>query len=378
MSDTFKHLGEYSDLVAAVNKQYGALPWAKPGPETQAHVRECLHFSLGAEQASQIKLERSWEKDGVAGELLSWNVGYGPRTEAYVLKPVGATGRLPGILALHDHGGFKVYGKEKIAEGPDDLPEVLVRWRDVYGNRSYANALAKEGYVVLVPDTFLWGSRKFALETMPDFERMVAELGAAASQREGVSDEYARYNLAASLHEHLVEKYCNVLGTTLSGIISYEDRVAANYLYGRSDVQAQHIGCLGLSGGGLRSTLLQATCDHIKAAVVVGLMSSYPGLLDHNVASHTWMLYPDGWARYGDWPDLAACRAPSPLLVQYDNDDPLFTLEGMHAADDRLKKHYKSVGHLEAYEGQFYPGEHKFDLEMQSAAFAWLAKWLKG
>jgi dienelactone hydrolase len=192
-----------------------------------------------------------------------------------------------------------------------------------------------------------------------------------------VPDEYASYNLAASLHEHLVEKYCNVLGTTLSGIISYEDRVAANYLYGRTDVQAQHIGCLGLSGGGLRSTLLQATCEHIKAAVVVGLMSTYPGLLDHNVASHTWMLYPDDWARHGDWPDLAACRAPSPLLVQYDNEDPLFTLEGMHAADERLKKHYKSVGHPEAYEGQFYPGEHKFDLEMQCAAFVWLAKCLK-
>lgn len=377
MSDTYRHLGEYSDLVAAVRKQCGERPWARPGPETQALVRECLHFTLGAEQPSQLRLERTWEKDGIAGELLSWNVGYGPRTEAYVLKPAGASGRLPGILALHDHGGFKVYGKEKIAEGPEPLNEILLRWRSCYGNRSYANELAREGYVVLVPDTFLWGSRKFALETMTDFERNLSDL-VVSSQGEEASDECARYNLAAALHEHLVEKYCTVLGTTLSGIISYEDRVAANYLYGRSDVISDRIGCLGLSGGGLRSTLLQATCDHIKAAVVVGLMSTYDGLLDHNVASHTWMLYPDGWARYGDWPDLAACRAPSPLLVQYDNEDPLFTLDGMRAADERLRKHYASVGHPEAYTGKFYPGEHKFDLEMQADAFAWLAGWLKG
>ena len=33
-------------------------------------------------------------------------VGYGPRTEAWLLKPVGAKGRLPGVVALHDHGGF--------------------------------------------------------------------------------------------------------------------------------------------------------------------------------------------------------------------------------------------------------------------------------
>ncbi len=377
MSDTYRHLGEYSDLVAAMHKQYGERPWAKPGPETQAKVRECLRFTLGAEQPAQVKLERTWEKDDVAGELISWSVGYGPRSEAYVLKPAGVTERLPGILALHDHGGFKVYGKEKIAEGPEPLNDTLLSWRDCYGGRSYANALAKEGYVVLAPDTFLWGSRRFSLETMPDFERYVAELGAAAGRREGVADEYARYNLAASLHEHLVEKYCVMLGTTLSGIISYEDRLAANYLFGRSDVISDKIGCLGLSGGGLRSTLLQATCDHIKAAVVVGLMSTYDGLLDHNVASHTWMLYPDGWARCGDWPDLAACRAPAPLLVQYDNEDPLFTPAGMHAADERLRKHYASVGCPEAYEGQFYPGEHKFDLAMQAAAFNWLARWLK-
>jgi hypothetical protein len=32
------------------------------------------------------------------------------------------------------------------------------------------------------------------------------------------------------------------------------------------------------------------------------------------------------------------------------------------------------VGQPEAYMGQFYPGPHKFDLEMQSAAFDWLKK----
>ena len=29
-----------------------------------------------------------------------------------------------------------------------------------------------------------------------------------------------------------------------------------------------------------------------------------------------------------------------------------------------------------AYTGQFYPGTHKFDLEMQSAAFDWLKQQL--
>jgi len=37
-----------------------------------------------------------------------------------------------------------------------------------YGGRAWANALAEEGFIVLVHDTFLWGSRRFPLETMPD------------------------------------------------------------------------------------------------------------------------------------------------------------------------------------------------------------------
>ena len=151
-----------------------------------------------------------------------------------------------------------------------------------------------------------------------------------------------------------------------------------NYLRSRPDVIGERIGCVGLSGGGCRAALLQATSDHISAAVVAGMMSTYAHLLDHNVASHTWMFFPHGWARYGDWPDVAACRAPSPLLVQYDLDDELFTVEGMRAAHERIAAHYQRVGHPEQYTGEFYPGPHKFDLPMQAAAFAWLKYHLQG
>jgi dienelactone hydrolase len=152
--------------------------------------------------------------------------------------------------------------------------------------------------------------------------------------------------------------------------------VAVNYLGSHDDVLGHRIGCIGLSGGGCRAPLLQATSARLAAAVVVGMMSSYQQLLDHNVASHTWMFFPAGWARYGDWPDLAACRAPTPLLVQYDRDDDLFTVEGMQAAHTRIVAHYQQVGHPECYTGAFYPGPHKFDRPMQAAAFAWLQRWL--
>jgi dienelactone hydrolase len=321
----------------------------------------------------EVQVERQWERDGVLGEQVSWSVGYGPRTQAYVLKPAGARTRLPGLVALHDHGSFKFFGKEKIADGPDDPPSVISEFRKKsYGGRAFANALAQSGFVVVVPDVFLWGSRKFPLDTMPEPVRDVtAAVLAAMPPEANIPFEIAQYNTAAYHHEHWVSKYCNLLGTNLAGVVCHEDRIAANYLLSREDVIPDRIGCIGLSGGGNRAALLTATHAAIAATVIIGLMCTYEGLLDHNM-SHTWMFFPFGWARYGDWPDLAACRAPSPLLVQYALDDELFTVQGMRDADAKLKAHYARVGKPDAYVGQFYPGPHRFDLEMQRAAFAWL------
>ncbi|MCG3147494.1 MAG: hypothetical protein PCFJNLEI_00934 [Verrucomicrobiae bacterium] len=63
---------------------------------------------------------------------------------------------------------------------------------------------------------------------------------------------------------------------------------------------------------------------------------------------------------------------PAPLHVQYDLDGDLFTVEGMRAADARLKILYGLAGNESAHTGQFYPGSHKLDLPMQTAAIAWL------
>lgn len=376
MGKTYEHLGLFSDWVGEALEQHSLHGPAKSGVETRAEMRVVLGFGKN-EQPREVRLEHKWEKDGVQGEEVSWSVGYGPRTYAWVLKPTGVTEKLPGIIALHDHGGFKFYGKEKIADGPTETETVLINYRnDAYGGRAFANALAKEGFVVIVPDTFLWGSRKFPLEAMPEWILETVNMTEQVWKNEKTPLEIARYNQACYFHEFMIEKYCALLGTTLAGVISHEDRIAVNYLQSRADVLSDHIACIGLSGGGNRAALLQATCDAMRASVIVGLMTTYEGLLDHNVTSHTWMLFPHGWARHGDWPDVASCRAPSPLLVQYDLEDDLFTKEGMQAAHEKIKRHYEQSGQPENYTGEFYPGPHKFDLAMQKSAFTWLKRQL--
>ncbi len=367
--DYYQHLGVYSDWVEAARAQQSLYPVAPPGLETQSRFREVLGFCNRTDDAREVQVEDQWERDGVAGEAVSWSVGYGPRTAAWILKPAGASKPLPGIVALHDHGGHKFYGKEKIADGPHGAARGVQGFRDTfYGGRAYANALAKEGFAVLVHDTFLWGSRRFPLEVM---ELAVGRHDNGNADTTTSPADIALYNNTAGSHEHTVSKYCNLLGTTLAGMVCYEDRVATNYLRTREDVATQGIGCMGLSGGGNRATMLLATHPEIQSAVVVGLMTTYEELLDKDL-SHTWMMFPFNWAKHGDWPDVAACRAPMPLLVQYDLDDDLFTGKGMRDAHSRIAGHYQRVGQPDAYTGQFYPGPHKFDLEMQAAAFVWL------
>ncbi|NJN92829.1 MAG: hypothetical protein HC875_01420 [Anaerolineales bacterium] len=69
--------------------------------------------------------------------------------------------------------------------------------------------------------------------------------------------------------------------------------------------------------------LLQATSIKIVAAVIVGMMSTYEHVLDHNVAFHTWMFFlPSGRSGAIDltWPRAAhlhPCWCNTTWMVTY-------------------------------------------------------------
>ena len=53
-------------------------------------------------------------------------------------------------------------------------------------------------------------------------------------------------------------------------------------------------------------------------------------------------------------------------------------LNGSATTDDILKAVYAKAGAADRYKASFYPGPHKFDLDMQKEAFAWFDRWLRG
>ncbi|MGA2974488.1 MAG: hypothetical protein ABSF77_04190 [Spirochaetia bacterium] len=311
-------------------------------------------------------------RDGLITERVSWAQPFGPRTEAFLVRPAGWTEKLPGVVALHDHSGFYYYGKEKLV-ALDDEPEIMREFKKLtYGGASWATELARRGYAVLAPDVFLWGSRRISPESVPEQYVRKVEL-----EKPGTRAYIEAYNQFVAEYETFVAKTLFLSGATWPGIMAWEDRRALDYLASRPEVDAGRLGCAGLSGGGLRTIYLSGLDPRIRCAVCVGFMSTIGEMLDDKVRMHTWMFHVPHLSALLDLPDIASLHGPQPLMLQCDRDDPLWTLAGQQQADAKLKKIYAAMGAADSYQGMFYPGPHKFDLPMQKDAFEWFDRWLE-
>ena len=318
-------------------------------------------------------IQKQYSFDGLDIEELSWQLPYGRPTQAIVLKPSGAKGKLPGILAFHDHGGNKYLGVRKIARTSATVPSfVEMHQRESYEGLAWANEVAKRGYVVLVSDAFPFASRRVMLQDVPEHLRK----GLTDDDPENPAHIRA-YNQWAAEHEHIMAKSLFSAGTTWPGVFFAEDRVALDILCARPDVDKDRIGCGGLSGGGMRTVFMGGLDERIKCAVCVGFMTTWRDFVLNKSFTHTWMTYVPLLPNELDFPEILGLRVPMPTLVLNDIDDGLYTLPEMKNADAILKEVYKKAGAASHYRCSYYPGPHKFDRAMQSEAFDWFDQWLK-
>jgi len=321
----------------------------------------------------EVKVGKQFEYDGLQVETLSWQLPYGRPTEAVLLKPVNAKGRLPAILAFHDHGGNKYFGTRKITRtSAQQHPLIEAHQKEYYESRAWANEIARRGYVVLVPDAFPFASRRVMLQDVP------------VALRHGLSDNdpekpanISAYNLWAGEHEHVMAKSLFSAGTTWPGVFFAEDRIALDILCARPDVDPQRVGCGGLSGGGMRTVFMAGLDPRIRCAVCVGFMTTWKDFLLNKSVNHTWMTYVPRLPGELDFPEILGLRVPLPALVLNDEADDLYTPAEMRAAESILKTIYQKAGMPDRYHCSYYPGPHKFDRRMQDEAFDWFDKWLK-
>lgn len=301
-------------------------------------------------------------------EKLYFNTTPDVRVPAYLLLPKGEPKRRPAIVALHDHGAFFVWGKEKVIATENEHPALTAFKRTSYSGRSYGDELAKRGYVVIAIDMFYWGERRMLLPSDPPAWR----------DRDTMSvEDVAAMNRRCSAQTSLIATGLFKAGTTWAGVMFLDDIRTVDYLITRPEVDPERIGCCGLSVGGFRSAHLAGLDPRIKAAVVVGWMSTYGSMLQNKLTSIGFMKVVPGLYQHMDLPDVVSMLAPGALMVIHGSQDGLFPPDGVQAAFDKIAAVYQKAGVPERFQSIVYEGPHEFNAEMQEKAFAWLDRWLK-
>ncbi|GAB3009372.1 hypothetical protein GCM10027284_29660 [Cyclobacterium sediminis] len=321
----------------------------------------------------EVKVDNQFVYDGLSIEELSWKLPTGGESQGIVLKPDNAKGKLPGIMAFHDHGGWKYFGKRKITRTSEERHSMMVDHQKMYyEDLAWANEVAKRGYVVMVSDAFTFASRRVLLKDVPE------------NLRQGLNDDNPElpknakaYNKWAAYNEDTMAKSLFSAGTSWPGVFLAEDQKALDILCNREDVDPDKIGCGGLSGGGMRTVFMGGLDPRIKCAVCVGFMTTWKDLVLHKSFTHTWMTFAPGLPRELDFPEILGLRVPLPTMVLNSVEDGLYTLEEMQEADKILSEVYKKAGAIDKYRCTFYPGGHQFNKKMQGEAFDWFDKWLK-
>jgi len=158
-------LGSLTPIMESIQRERGyAFDYEHNGGLTleqwRKRGRDAVEKALSYEPKPvplDLKIARTDKRDGYEVRTISFSGSAHYRIPGLLLVPT--TGK-PPYLALHDHGAYFYFGKEKIVEVGRENPSLMAYKKTYYGGRSYANELASRGFVVLVIDAFSWGERR--------------------------------------------------------------------------------------------------------------------------------------------------------------------------------------------------------------------------
>ncbi|HYI96782.1 MAG TPA: alpha/beta hydrolase family protein [Bryobacteraceae bacterium] len=302
-------------------------------------VLALLHYQ--PERVSpEVEVVSRRDRDGFVEEHLTFRATSHSRVPAHVFIPSGIKPPFPGVVVLHDHGGFYMWGGEKVVRTDNEHPALTAFKQRAYSGRSIANELVLQGYAVIAIDMFYWGERRFLLPEDPVSLRERAP--------ELTAQQVSQFNTRSSQTEQLVARSLFTAGSTWPGVMLWDDIRTLNYLASRPEADRNRLACVGLSVGGYRSFLLGALDPRIKAAVDVGWITTFAHQIQNHVIHTMGLTFViPGMYRYFDLPDLSALIAPRALMVRMGSRDALFPRTAMDAAFSKIEKCYEKAGSVD-------------------------------
>jgi dienelactone hydrolase len=150
-----------------------------------------------------------------------------------------------------------------------------------------------------------------------------------------------------------------------------------DYLETRPEVDKTRFGITGRSGGGAYSWFTTALDPRIKvAAPVAGITDLHNHVIDGTVEGHCdCMFFVNTYA--WDYPMLAACAAPRPILIVNTDHDTIFPLDGVFRTHTKVASLYKDLGAPNDLGLVIGPGPHKDTQDLQIPVFRWFNHYLR-
>ncbi len=374
-------LGNLTPIIQAIQQERGhAFDYQHKGglslEQWRKRGRDAVEKALSYDPkpvSLDLKVHRTEKRNGYEFRVVSFAGSAQYRIPGFLLVPASGQPPYPAVLAFHDHGAYFYFGKEKIVEVDPEHASLTAYKKSYYGGRSYASELARRGFVVLVIDAFYWGERRLLYSDPPAaWVKATANLDPATPKYVDAVNQYLEErtpDLIAQLSFH---------GVNWIGIVNRDDRRSIDVLASLPFVDAKRIGCVGLSGGGFRATYMAGMDPRVRAAVIVGWMSTLPSIAHIPYSTHSDMYLAYGLHSVLDHPDVATLGAPQcAVFVQNCRRDRLFTAQGMADATAKIRNVYVKEGQPTRFRAELYDVPHSFSAAMQEDAFAWLEKWLK-
>jgi dienelactone hydrolase len=291
---------------------------------------ECLGRMPSIKTALDTKIIEETDYENYTRKKVIYQADAYSKIPAYLFIPKNREFPAPAVICPHGHGRGKV-DPAGIIENKSDKAHVAKY------NYDYAAQFAERGFVALAPDLRCFGERA-------DDPNVV----------------YGRMDIEEGVH------WCDInfvmgmlLGYNLLTLHVFDIGRGIDFLQTLKEVDANRIGCVGLSQGGTTAMFSGAFHSRIKAVGISGYLNSWKvfPLASGQICGS--QIIP-GLLEFGDHPEVAGLIAPKPLFLEFGIRDPLFPIEESRKTYRKVKKIYSILKADDCLEVEEFDGLHEF------------------
>ncbi|MEO8268188.1 MAG: acetylxylan esterase [Aureliella sp.] len=216
--------------------------------------------------------------------------------------------------------------------------------------QSFAQGLARQGYACLIYDPIGQGER---------LQYMVS------------GDDHGKSKYGVGVREHIQAGNQQFLvGDSLAMWRAWDGIRALDYLLTREEVDPQHIGVTGNSGGGTMTTWLCGIESRWTMAAPACFVTTFLHNAENELPADTEQCPTHALALGLEHEDFLAAMAPKPIVILTKERD-FFDVRGGEEAFKRLKRLYTLLGKPDNIALHTGPTEHGYSIENREAMYGW-------